>query len=159
MEKEQKTIFQIYIGFAAVVIFNFIPSSAVQTFGGILFIVLIVAAYIYRAKAQNNSVMHSHMAYLIKSFWIASLFLSIGIAAALALADHSIIYDAVDGVINGQMISEAQMNQVLMAYLHDNLLIFSLTFGPSILYMAYRVMKGMIRVKKNQIIANPKNWF
>lgn len=159
MQKEQKTILSIYIGFLIAVIFNFIPSSAVSTFGGILLIVLVIAAYIYRFRAEENSLTKNHMAYLIKSFWIASLFLLVGMIAAYVFADHSIINNSIETIKNGIIMSQEQIESLLMDYARANIFVFFATLSPSFIYLFYRLVKGMIHAKKSQSVVNLKNWF
>lgn len=158
MTKETNTIMKIYGAFFASIIFNFVPSTIVQAFGGILLLIIVIATYIYRGRSNKESLMHSHMVYLIKSFWISSLFLAVGLAGAVALADHSIINEAVNTVASGALMSEAQIESIIMDYMHTNLMVFALTLGPSIIYLAYRVIKGMMLTQKVLPIPNPKNW-
>ncbi len=159
MSKEQKTIIQIYISFLIAIICNFIPSTIIQSFGGILFFILIIVIYIYRYRSNEGTLMYSHTYYLIKSFWISSLFLLIGMAGAFFLADHTLINETVNNILNGALLDEDQINTVIMNYLYDNILVFCLMLLPSLIYLTYRVIKGIILAKKEHLILNPKNWF
>ena len=161
MEKEQKTILQVYVTFIVAIILNIAPSATLQTFGALLFLVVLIAAYIYRAKAESNkeSLTYNHMSYAINSFWISSLFLVIGIAAAVALADHSIIHNTIENVKSGMFLDEEQLSSLLYDYARANIFIFSLTLGPSLVYLCYRLTKGILSVQKGNKIEKLKNWF
>ena len=80
------------------------------------------------------------------------------IAAAL-LADHSPINDAVDAISNGTIYSEEEIQAILMDYSRKNFLVFSLTLGPSLIYLAYRTGRGMVTARHNSHIKNIKSWF
>lgn len=158
MEEIKQQALTIYSGFLLAIIFNFIPVTFVQTFGAFIFLGLIIAAYIMRSQAEKESFMYSHMSYLIKTFWISSLILLIGIIESYIFADHSIIYTTVNGVKNGSMLSETEINALLIEYIQANRLVFALTLGPSLLYLIYRTIKGIMLASKNTSIPNPKNW-
>lgn len=158
MNKEQKNIFSIYFSFLLAVLLNFAPSVEAQFFGALLFFVMIIAAYVYRYKSDPDSLTRNHMIYLIKSFWISSLFLAIGMAAAAFLADNTIIHNAVNGAQNGFFFSEEEIHIMMMEYIRKNVWIFVGTISPSIVYLIYRVVKGTILTKKNQFVPNIKTW-
>ena len=158
MIKEQKTVIQIYGFFLMAIIFNFLPSTLFQTIGLFLALGLVISAYVIRRRAENGSLAHSHMSYLIKSFWISSLLLVLGTVASFFLADHSIIHDAVDQVAGGVIMSEEQIEMILMDYARANFLIFSAVLAPSVLYLTYRIVKGLILAKDKKPIKNLKSW-
>ena len=148
----------IYSGFLLALISNFIPVAAVQAVGGVLLLVLLVMAYIWRSGAVDGGYRHTHMCYLIRSFWIGSLFLVVGIVLAVLLADHSLIQGAVDGIAAGAYLEEEQINNILMQYTVDNLVVFALTLLPSLAYLAYRFLKGMVIANKEEPVTNIKSW-
>lgn len=158
MIKEKKNILQIYGIFLLAVILNFVPSAIISSFGSLLLLIIIVATYIYRAKSNSESLCYNHMCYLIKSFWISSLLLLIGIILTYLLGDHSIINNTVDGVVQGVMFTPDQLEIILMNYTKQNILVLLLTLSPSIIYLGYRVVKGMILANKEQKISNLKSW-
>jgi len=159
MEKEQTNILSVYIVFTAAVIMNCIPSTVISTLGFILLFVILIAIYVYRARSDKDSLRYSHMAFLIKSFWVSSLLLLIGMIAAYFLGDHSSVINAYESIFKGSYLTEEQINNILSTYLHDNLTVFLLTLGPSLLYLAYRIYRGVMLIKSNLPIPNPKNWF
>lgn len=158
MNKEQSNIVQIYAAFIVAILLNFVPSTTIQAFGGIFLLLIVIATYIYRARAEKQSLTFGHMAYLIKSFWISSLLLLIGIFGAYLLGDHTIIHNTVDRVTGGIMITEEQLDAIMMNYLKTNFIIFSVTISPSVFYLTYRVVKGLLLAKDGKNINKPKSW-
>jgi uncharacterized membrane protein len=158
MEKEQKTILQIYYALIASVILSVLPSSVSQTFGFILFIVIFMATYYFRHKSDEKSLTHNHMQFIIKSIWISSLILLIGMGPAYVFADHQIIYDALNHVRAGNFLTESQINSILMDYMKTNLFIFLFTLVPCLIYLVYRLCKGLAQAQKKEFIPNLKSW-
>jgi uncharacterized membrane protein len=159
MNKDQKTLLQIYVAYLISLICNIIPSSTVQTFGMILFIIIFIATYFYRSKSEENSLINTHMQYIIKNIWISSMFLIIGMIAAYLLADHSIINQTMNAIQQGIIPSEDQINDLLLTYFKFNIFVFIATLSPSLIYLAYRLINGMVKAKENSPIINLKNWF
>ena len=154
--KEQKTVIQVYGFFLTAVIFNFLPSLLIQQIGLFLAIAVIIAAYVLRSRSENGSFQYSHMAYLIKSFWISSLLLVLGTIASFFLADHTIINETVETISTGVAFSEDEMKVILMRYAQENFLIFSAVLAPSVLYLSYRIVKGMMLAKDRNPVKNLK---
>ena len=159
MENTKNTIIRIYIIFIISIALNFVPSVSAQTIGALLFFIMIIAAYVYRFKSEKGSIMHSHMRYLIKSFWIASLFLAIGILLSTQFADHSAINNAVDNLMESTHLNESQMQSVAMEYTKQNLLVFAAALLPSVFYLLYRCIKGIIFLKKHKTFDDYNSWF
>ena len=158
MEKEQKNIIQIYAVYLISIICNFIPSGAVSGLGSILFIIIFIATYIYKARAEEDSLTKNHMRYILKSIWISSLLLIVGIIAAYLFGDHSLIHQTMEGVKQGMFLTEEQINSLMMDYMMNNLLVFCTAFLPSLIYLFYRLAKGLVKAKENLHIENLKNW-
>jgi len=98
------------------------------------------------------------MTYFVKSFWISSLALLVGIIFAAFLSDNTLIHNIVDSFTSGILLSKHEMNIVLMQYARKNIIVLLLTISPSIIYLFYRIIKGMILANKNQFIPNLKSW-
>lgn len=158
MEKEQKNIIQIYSVYLVSIICSFLPFGVISSFGSLLFIIIFIATYIYIVKANEDSLTKNHMHYILKSIWISSLLLLIGIMAAYLLGDHSLIHQTMDSVKQGMFLTEEQINNLLMQYMMNNFLVFCTAFAPSLLYLFYRLVKGAIKAKDNLIISNLKSW-
>lgn len=158
MNKEQKNITYLYIALFVSLGMNFIPYIIIQQFGFLLFITLFIATYIYKHQSDPDSLTKNHMIFIIRTIWIGSLILTVGIIAAGLLADNTIIHNTVDGVMNGVYFSETELNDILIEYTRQNLLVFAATILPSIGYLIYRFIKGAILANKNQLIPNLKHW-
>lgn len=158
MEKEQKTILQIYYALIASVILSILPSIVAQTFGFILFIVIFMATYYFRHKSDEKSLTHNHTQFIIKSIWVSSLVLLAGMGAAYLFGDHSIIYNAVDYVKAGNFFTESQLNNIIMNYMKENIFVFLFTLMPCLIYLIYRLCKGTVHAQKGQLIPNLKSW-
>lgn len=158
MEKEQKTILQIYYSLIISIICNVIPSTMVQTFGLIVFIAAFIACYYLRHKSDNEGLTYNHMQFIIKSIWISSLILLIGMVAAYFLADHAIIHGAVNHVTAGNFLTEAQIENIIMDYMKENIFTFIFTLMPCLIYLIYRLSKGIVHGQKQQVIQNLKSW-
>ncbi len=158
MSKDQKIIIALYSAFIIAFISNFIPSDIIQMAGGFIVLLAISTAYIIRSKNEMTSYNYTHAQFLIKTFWISSLILIIGMIAALFLGDHTKINAVVDGIAQGIPFTQAELNAVLKNYAFDNIIIFGLSIGPSLIYLGYRIIKGLIKAVNNEIINNLKNW-
>jgi uncharacterized membrane protein len=105
-----------------------------------------------------DSFQYSHSKYLVQTIWIFSLFLLLGIILAGIFADNSSINTTMDKVMNGVMVSETQLETMMIGYMKQNSFIFFITIGPSFIYFFYRVMKGIKLVKNNKTITNFRTW-
>jgi len=159
MAKDQYDVLGVYIAFMLAILSNFIPLVMVQTIGGILFFVTIFAIYFIRWKSTNASFKHNHMDYLIKTFWVSSLILLIGMIFGAIFADHTVINNVVEGMMGGIAFTQAELNIVLLNYAKDNVLVFGLAIGPCFLYIFYRTIRGMIETMNYKKIENIKSWF
>lgn len=158
MKNSQNIITSLYIAFIIGLASNFIPSPSIQMVGGIIFLFAIPAAYILRSKNKLESYAYTHAQYLIKTFWIASLLLLIGAIISIFLADHTKINDVVAGMSQGMVFTQAELNAILINYAFDNIIIFGVCIGPSLIYLGYRIIKGLIKAVNNQRIDNLKTW-
>ncbi len=158
MEKDQKTTLQIYLAYIIAVICNIVPSSAVQTFGLILFIVIFAATYFYRNRSPSESLIHNHMQFIIKSIWISSLVFLVGMITAYFMADHTIVYQTYETIMNGVFLTQDQINGFVMDYMRANIFTFVITLMPSLIYLAYRLAKGILHARKGYIVLHSKNW-
>ncbi len=145
---------------------SFVPLTLAQILSLVLLIVVLVAAYIYRAKDNEDGLLYNHMTYLIGTIWIGTSLLTIGILAASTWiylqGDHSLLNQVASDLQNGRMLTEEDLWAIFMQYMaaNKNLLVLSsiVTIGPAVLYFVYRVANGYSRACKGYRIANPKSW-
>ncbi len=159
MTIDQYDVFGVYISFLLALISNFIPSTMIQFFGGFLFIVTFFSAYIIRWKNKNESFKKNHMTFLIRTFWIGSLILVIGMLLSILLGDHTIINNTVEGIMNGIVFTYSELTVIMMNYARANIFVFGLCLLPSLIYLSYRLIKGMIKTYYHQEIEHLKSWF
>ncbi len=159
MTQEQKKIITLYGLFIISVIFNFTPSQQINMIGSIIFIICFIALYIFRKRSKKSSLTYSHSSYIIKSIWVSSLFLFIGMIVAGIVGDHSIVQNTVDTLTNGEVLTEAEINSIMLEYTKANLLTFAVSLIPGIIYLLYRLGKGTKLCLQNTSITNHGNWF
>lgn len=159
MNKEQQNILTLYIGLIISTILNFVPIYSAQIFGAIFFLVLLIFSYIYKSQSEEASIQNSHARYIIKTIWIFSLFLLIGVILAGLFADNSAIQQTIDQVMAGVMMDETALESILSGYMKDNAFTFFVTIAPSFLYFFYRLIKGTLKIKNNNPMTNLKSWF
>lgn len=154
MRTNKDTAIQLYIGFIIAVICNIVPVSLVQSFGLILLLVILAATYIYRAKSDKSSITYDHTSFMVKQFWVSSLILLIGMGAAWYFADHTIVYNGWNAIQRGIILTESQINSFLKDYFFANIYLFLLTLTPSVIYLSYQLIKGMIcAIQDKKILA------
>lgn len=159
MDKERKNIIWLYAAFTAGFLMTFVPFAAMALFGTFLFLVVLIAAYIYRFRAEKDSLMENHATFLIRTMWIGSLYLTAGIIGAYLLADHSGIYALVRDIQSGMIPTETYLMSLFQDYVRANAVVFLLTLGPGTLYFLYRFTRGFERAYKGYRVAKPKSWF
>ncbi len=156
---DNKELAGIYLLYIISLILNVVPNTALATFGALLFLVLFIATYVQRARSKEKPVEYSHYQYIIKTIWIFSLFFVVGAIAAYFLADHSIINNMTDLIMQGTMMTPEQMTSLTFDYARANKFVFGGIFVPITIYVFYRLGKGFFLARKNVEIQNLKNWF
>lgn len=167
IEKDIKTITSLYGLVCVLIISQFVPLHSVQIAGFILFPVSLIAIAVLRHRNDKDSLIHNHMTYLWRTLWIWSLLLSIALPLAglwvYSGADHSPIQNLIEDIIKRTSYTQEELYGVLKEYmyLNKNLLILAGTtcIGPTILYIVYRLAKGMSRAFKGYRMAHPRAWF
>lgn len=140
------------------IILNTVPVSIISSFGSLLFIVIFIATYVYKSKAPEDSLIHNHMRFIIKSIWVSSLILLVGMIASYLLADHTIIHQTYNTIMSGTYLTQEQIHGLIMDYMKANLFVFILTLTPCLIYLLYRLSKGILHARKGYIIPDLKSW-
>ncbi len=163
---QQKTIKTLYAFLILSTILSFVPFIAAQFASLLLIMAVLLAAYIYKGKDAEDGLLFNHMTYLIRTIWICSAFLIVGIIGAglylYTQGEHSLIHSAANQAANGVILSQAELESLTMQYMEVNktpLIIGTLVFvGPTIAYFIYRIVHGYSRAGNGYRIANPKSW-
>lgn len=166
-DKKQKRVNHLYASFTAAIILLFIPLMSTQILGALLLLVALIWAYIMRGKDGIESLSGNHAAYIIRTIWIWGFFLSIGVIIAVpwfySIADHSAVENFMSQAANGHLAATETVNDVMAEYMRTNLspliMVSAITIGPSVIYIIYRLARGLSRALKGYRVANTKNWF
>ena len=166
-DEERINICGFYIMFLTGVVLNCVPDFWAQMMGLPVMLVTLVAAYIYRAQAASDSLMHNHMTYVIVTFWVSSVILLVGMIIdsiwLLKMGDHQAVHGVLQGISNGMIFTEEELMSIMQVYIATNkpllLTATAITLSPGLIYIAYRTFFGLGRSFKRQKIDNPNRWF
>ena len=147
---ELKDIKNLYRVFIASIVLQVIPVFGLQMFGMILFMVVLVWAYVLKMKYVTNPFGKSHAIHVIKTIWNFSSFLVIGLCIWGAImymnADQSAIDDYSAHMISTGDFSEEGIMNAYKQVLKDNwgLVLKSgiPTLLPSAIYLVFRIWTG-----------------
>lgn len=172
--KEQKTINNIYALVCVSLIMGFVPMIEAAVLCLVMFMAAFIAAYIIRKRADAESLTANHMTFIIRTIWIASLFLlgtmSVAIIyllpnydpAALHICNERISALVMEGVTDVVRL-EAEIKPCMDNFMADNFRTFmiatAIAAGPIVIYMGYRLARGLSRAIKGHRIGNLKGWF
>lgn len=161
-EKQKKTISVLYIFLIASTILGCVPDMYCVLLSLVLFLTVLIAAYWYRFRDEEDGLLFNHMTYLIGTIWIGSTFLCIGMVAAAYLVyengDQTIIQSIIDKLSNGIMMTESELTAMFMEYVMVNQNLILAPVVPALLYLVYRIANGFARGAKGYRIANPRSW-
>ncbi len=163
---QKNTINTLYGFLIASTVLGFVPNGWAFCASVTLWLVTLVAAYVYRNKDSEDGLLYNHMTYLIGTIWIGTSFILIGTLLAgfwvFNNGDNSALDAAMGDINQGVVPDEAALTAITAQYIGDNkslLLTASLVaIGPAILYFVYRVANGLGRAAKGYRLANPKSW-
>lgn len=166
LKRQKNKINALYIFLVVSTVLSFVPNASAQILSLALITLVLIAAYLYRHREEEDSLLYNHMTYMIGTIWIGTAVMMVGMFLlgfwVYAQGDHTIIHNTVNNFQNGVMYDEAAMRQVMQDYLSANqsfLIKASLpTIGPAILYIVYRVANGYSRAMKGYRIAKPTSW-
>ena len=152
---------QVYFVFALGLFFQFVPNEVLGLTGLFLLLAVMIATYIIRSRAQANDLNHNHMTYIIRTFWIGSLYLSVGILIASVLIYPKIDLTPLYNILEGR--SAVTDPDTLMAELFrinkDLLLYIGLPLvAPGIVFFIYRCVYGVSRAAKGHRVAKVNSW-
>lgn len=174
--KDQNIVALVYGAIWAALIIICVPSVTFSIVASVLFILLLITAYILRKKSAENDFINNHMSYIIKTLWFSVFILpAITLTAAIIYMmpniDNSAIMPCAQPLAEHLLENpdDAGM-QTLYGYLLpciNNFIIGNKTVFfiatliaalPIFTYMIYRLGKGTILVLQSKIHTNPKSW-
>lgn len=156
----EKNIKNLYIGLFACIILTSMPNTMLQNFAALFSIVFIIAAYILRKKLIADSFEHNHASFIIRTFWIWSSLLVIGmVIAGLIISkygDMTAIDNLTNAAMNGEIPDEAAANRTAAEYFATNFqLILKTTILcllPAQIYAGIKTFKGYSAFNKTEKI-------
>ena len=172
---EQKTLYNLYALFAVSLVLCVVPQASAAMLCLVFFTWLLIAAYIIRRKAEENSLTHNHTTYIIRSLWIGALISMLTTIAASLYMLKNISYEPFQpcaNVIAGKGVEALQAMSMMEVYAmaepcvegfisfnrHALVMAVLIAAAPALLYMSYRFIRGVSRAVKGYRLANPKSW-
>lgn len=172
----QSAILNLYAAFLASLVLGVIPYATAALFSLIFLFGVLVGAYVVQGDAPKDSLKENHATYIIKTFWISSLFLLITfIFGAIYIysgldtsaldpclekiyeqgptwvqnATHADIYALVQPCVPGYL--EANKMRIITG--------LAISVAPVLPYVLYRLIRGLSRAAKGYRLAKPRSWF
>ncbi|MAF68517.1 MAG: hypothetical protein CMH25_04145 [Micavibrio sp.] len=167
MDKERKTVVNIYAGMIASLIFQFAPNATLQILAILGFLAVFIWCYLARSQAEKDSLVANHTTYLIRSIWIFSLLTTIGVIVCVIWLSFTVDPELIKSLSQGYIETMSQTgvpdySEDYMALIEQNLggvlLAVLVTLGPSLIYLGYRLIKGARRGISGYRIDNPNAW-
>ena len=172
----QKAILNLYAALGVSLILSVLPYAAAGVLSLIFFAGVLIAAYVLRGKVEEHSLSENHATFIIRTLWIGAFFSLITTVIASAYMLSGIDYSQFQPCANDlasrglEWVENAGVMQVyavaepcLDSFLHSNktLLMNAMIIagGPIVIYMAYRMAKGVSRAMKGYRLADAKTWF
>lgn len=166
MTTNQKTT-GLYVTLGLCVLMTCTPVMALQNFAGLLSLILLITAYILRYKSDKESLESHHATYIIRTIWVWSAFVILGmIGAGMMISqngDMSAIDDLINSANNGFIPDEDGVEQTVNAYFETNYALILKTtlmwLAPAQIYAIWRITRGLPRAMKGERLPNEKAWF
>ncbi len=175
-DPQRKMVLNLYAAFAVSLILTLVPHAIIAIVAAVFFLGVLIAAYLIRAKAEDDSLAQNHATYIIRTIWIGSslavVFIGIGAAYMLPNIDYSTFQPCSNklmsmGLEYAENATYAQVwelaNPCFDLFIKDNWSILIVTgiivILPILIYFVVRFVRGLSRAMKGYRIAKPKAWF
>ncbi|MBU6235729.1 MAG: hypothetical protein KGQ41_07785 [Alphaproteobacteria bacterium] len=155
---DTSSIMRCYVVLAIGMLTAFLPYRIV----GIIGMVALVCGTIwaYRLRKQDGELFKNHASWMIRTFWISSLYFLIGM-----LVSSSIVSSNGDATVLSTItpeMTDEEMAAILLAYKEANkdliLITTLICFGPVMFFVLARFFIGYRKAEKDELIANLKTW-
>ena len=153
----------------------FIPDPMLALIGLGIFTAYLLLLYIIKGSVNKDGALHTHATYLIGTIWaVSSLSVLTVTVASIYLMDKldDTPFEPCEDKISDMVLSDLQfdMNLILQhtkpcvePYLEANfdLLMIGTAIGagPLVLYLLYRILKGLPSALIGDPVKKPKSWF
>jgi len=177
---EQKNTVLLYGAAWSALIFLCVPKGSFAIVGSALLLIILIMAYVLRAKTERTSLAGNHTTYIIRSIWTGSFLIPL-ITMPIALTYLLPNYDPAAmeecGMALNQFILDngsdpSEMDQATLSgyiapcmgeFMNDNRAVFFkaglIAALPILVYFIYRFGKGTGRAVKGHRLANPEKLF
>lgn len=172
---DQKKILNLYAVLAATLLLSLVPHKMAALIVLVFFTGLLIGAYRLRKTAAPESLLENHMTFLIRTIWISGLLGAATTAAAASYMLGDLNYlplnecaealasrgaEALESMGQSEIMKAAEPCMAEFWDSNKKLLYTggALSAGPVMLYMIYRLAKGLSRALKAYRVANPKSW-
>lgn len=176
MEENHKAVMNLYIGVGVSLLLSLLPTMSSALFSLLFLISVFIGAYYVRGTVERGSLTENHSTYIIRTLWIASFFslVTTGAASAYMLnqLDYSMFHPCMDelGRQGTAFIESAGMMDIFHfikpcvdGFLEENREFFMksvlIAGGPVFAYAAFRLIKGLGKFNKDEMIENHLGWF
>ena len=162
---------RVYGALAASLLLGFVPILSFAVLSAVLFLVTLVYAYIIRNRATEHDLAHNHATYIIRTIWIVSLICLVTVALAsvymLSYYDPSALMGCVSGItaetVSNMAATNAKIAPCMDQFMEENRVVFykagAIAIVPVVLYLLYRLSKGLSRASRGYRVADVKSWF
>ncbi len=169
MDGEQKKVTNIYAMLCVSLMLSFLPMATAAGLSLMMFAAVLIAAYTLRGRAPQGSLVSDHMTYIIRTLWISGFFalvtMTIACIYVIGVYDPSSIEPCAEAVMNAtdQAAVKAAFQPCFNEFMSVNMKHFLvgaiIGAGPIVIYLAYRIAKGVTRAIKGHRIGDIKAWF
>jgi len=174
--KHHKAVMGLYIGIGLSLLLSLVPILSFAIISLLLFIGVLIASYVVRGKTETGSFAENHATFIIRTLWIVSFIslITIGIASFYMFGrlDYSLLNPCINDLSSrGIAYIESAGTQELYRLIQpcaDNFIDANIGFfitaaliagGPVLIYVGYRLFRGVCPFKKGAFIVNHKSWF
>ena len=163
----RQKILGLYAILSFAVLMGCAPNMNAQNAGAVAAFLALIFAYIMESKHDKDSLETHHAIFIIRTIWIWSTFLLIGLCGAGFIISREGDMSAIDTLMahinEGAVPDEGDMQATIDSYLQTNYdLIFKTTIvwiAPAQIYAAYRTIRGAMRAYKGYRVQNLRAWF
>lgn len=163
---ERKRIANIYAVLCVSLALCMVPMAAASGLALLIFCGAWIAVAVLRRRAPEHSLTADHMAYINRTLWLAGFFsvITMAIAAAYLLTsfDPSVLAPCADALMTASTPGaiRAAIAPCYGGHMPSWLVNATLMgVGPVIVYLAYRIAKGVTRALKGHRMGEGTGWF
>ncbi|MCB1580944.1 MAG: hypothetical protein KDJ32_08670 [Alphaproteobacteria bacterium] len=172
----RKSVLNLYAALGASLILSVLPSVTAAGLSLVFFLGVLIAAYHMRGKVEEHSLIENHATFIIRTLWIGAFLTlpTMGLATAYMMSgiDYAPFEVCAQALANkgvawmesaGMMEVYGLVEPCVEGFITENKVLFInavvIAGAPVVIYMTYRLIKGLSRASKGYRLAKPKGWF